>query len=76
MDYINIRSLGHRRVQKPSSNIDAEVSKIVGKNISNTDPRLLTFLAEKKRELGEDVSLANALKNNSSIREDLKNKLQ
>lgn len=75
MDYINARSLGHRRTQTPSNKVDSVVSKIVGKNISSTDPRLLSFLAEKKRSLGEDVSLTEVLKN-EGVRQDLKSKLQ
>lgn len=76
MDYINARTLGGRRITKPVNKIDSEISKIVGKNISTTDPRLITFLADKKKSLGEDVSLSHVLRNDSSMQKDLKDKLQ
>lgn len=75
MNYINARSLGGRRITEPQRKIDNEVSKIVGKNISTTDPRLLSFLADKRKELGEEASLSHALRSDS-IREELKNKLK
>ena len=76
MDYINARSLGGRKITKPERKVDDMVSQIVGKDISTTDPRLLSFLADKKRQLGEDVSLSGAIRNDDKIKEELKKVLK
>lgn len=62
MEWINTRSMGALKPSQPRPKRDEVVSKIVGKDISLTDPRLLAFLAEKKSQLGEDVSLTEALR--------------
>lgn len=75
MEWINARSMGTLKPKQEKSNRDAIVSDIVGRDISPTDPRLLTFLADKKRELGEDVSLTEALKG-EKMQEELKKALK
>ena len=75
MDWINSRSMGALRPVQDKPKRDEIVSKIVGKDISLTDPRLLSFLAEKKSQLGEDTSLTEALKGNK-MQEELKEALK
>ena len=75
MDWQNVRSIGGNKITTPPKQYDKYVSEIAGKDISTTDPRLMRFCASKKQELGEDVSLQDALKNSPVMREELKNAL-
>lgn len=75
MDWINSRSMGGLKPIQEKPKRDAIISDIVGKDISPTDPRLMTFLADKKRELGEEASLTEALKS-EKMQEQLKEALK
>ena len=70
MEWINARAMGAHRAGNQEPNIDKEVSKIVGKSISATDPILLKYLAEKKRQKSDNVD-DNILQKESN-REELK----
>lgn len=76
INWQNVRSIGGSRVAKPNRKRDEFVSKIVGKDISTVDPRLLKFVAEKKAIIGEDISVATALQNSDVMKEELKKALQ
>ena len=71
-DWINAKSLGQPLIgRKVKPNYDEKVSKIVGKNILASDPRLLKFVVDLKREKGNDESNDHFLENESN-REKLK----
>lgn len=70
INWINARAMGAPRGSKREPNIDKEVSKLVGKSISATDPRLLKYLADKRKVKSDDVD-DNVLQSESN-REELK----
>ena len=70
INWINARAMGAPRGGKREPNIDKEVSKIVGKTVSATDPRLLKYLADKRKVKSDDVD-DNVLQSESN-REELK----
>ena len=76
MDWKNARTLGGRKITKPAPRVDTAVSKIVGRNISTTDPRLIKFVVDKKRELGEEISVFNMMQTNEVMKKELKEALK
>lgn len=62
-EWINLRDLNRPKKQPERKVVyDTEVSKIVGKNVATTDPRLLKLVVSWKRKYGTPEGYDNFLK--------------